>query len=410
MEDINKDDEKIEDNEELIENNDENKSLITFAKLNKYFLIPFLSALFNFLSDLFGTFIENSKVIKKFEFFEPALYDLIFILAGLFYFIPYFQVNVHINPKSANKRNSSLNINYLYNNNSFTKINNRKVIIFILLLSLMNTLENLLWALMRKANIFDESLFELFLIPLFSKIILKEKIFKHQSLSLLISIIGIIFIIIPICLKFTKDDFVPNILNVLNGINFSLFLVINKHLVENYYVPPFKICLIIGILSTTFYVFGNIIYSIVNDDFSYFTDCFDFSNGENKLVISIYFIFYIIFEIFSLLTLFLSLFYFSPTLIMVTDMLTPLFSFIVNIFISELILIDAILNTIGYLIAFFSSLIYNEIIIFNCFGLNKNTKRYVNKRIYKELEEIKMTEDIWRSETNDDSFMNDDDK
>ena len=87
---------KLKKNEELTENNDENKSLITFAKLNKYFLIPFLSALFNFLSDLFGLFIENSKVLKKLEFIEPILYDLPFVFAGLFYFIPYFQVNVNI--------------------------------------------------------------------------------------------------------------------------------------------------------------------------------------------------------------------------------------------------------------------------------------------------------------------------
>ena len=58
-------DEKIEKNEELTENNDENKSLITFAKINKYFLIPFLSAIFNFLSDLFGKLIEESNVLKS---------------------------------------------------------------------------------------------------------------------------------------------------------------------------------------------------------------------------------------------------------------------------------------------------------------------------------------------------------
>ena len=89
-------DEKIEKNEELTENNDENKSLITFAKLNKYFLIPFLSAIFNFLSYLFGKLIEESNVLKKLEYIEPILYDLPFVIAGLFYFISYFQVNVDI--------------------------------------------------------------------------------------------------------------------------------------------------------------------------------------------------------------------------------------------------------------------------------------------------------------------------
>ena len=101
-------------------------------------------------------------------------------------------------------------------------------------------------------------------------------------------------------------------------------------MVEKYYFPPFKICLIIGIISIIIYSIGFTVYSLIKDDFSYFTDCFDFSNGENKLVISIYFIFYIIFETAARLTIFLCIFYFSPTLIMVTDMVTPLFSFVAN--------------------------------------------------------------------------------
>ena len=37
--------------------------------------------------------------------------------------------------------------------------------------------------------------------------------------------------------------------------------------------------------------------------------------------------------------------------------------------------IEIILNSIGYFLVLFSSLIYNEIIIFNCFGLNGKTKK-----------------------------------
>ena len=216
-------DEKIEKNEELTENNDENKSLITFAKINKYFLIPFLSAIFNFLSDLFGKLIEESNVLKKLEYIEPILYDLPFVISRLFYFISYFQVNVNIKSKSDYKIHSSLDIDYLYNDALFTKMKVSKFIKFILLLSSMNAMDNLLWALMYKSTVFNERLFELFFIPLFSKVILKEKIFKHQYFSLIISLFSIIFIIIPVFPKLIKGDIIPNILNVLNGINFSLF-------------------------------------------------------------------------------------------------------------------------------------------------------------------------------------------
>ena len=268
----------------------------------------------------------------------------------------------------------------------------------------MISMDNLLWVLMYNSTVFNERLFELFFIPLFSKIILKEKIYKHQYFSLIISILGIIFLIIQTCLQLTIDDIISNILNVINGINFSLFLVINKYLEEKYYLPPLKNCLMIGILSIIIYTIGFIIYSLIINDFSYFTESLDFSDVENKVTTIIYLILYILFETAAQLTLFLSLFYFSPTLIMVTDMISPLLSFIVNTIIIGEKLNFIILNTIGYLIALFSTLIYNEIIIFNCFGLNKNTKRFVNKRENKELEEIKKTEIIILSGTGDDTL------
>ena len=95
----------------------------------------------------------------------------------------------------------------------------------ILLLGVMNSIDDLLWVLiyLKDSNVFQERLFYLFFIPLFSKIILKENIYKHHYFSLLISIIGAIFLIIPICFNLSKDNIIPNILNFIKGINFYYF-------------------------------------------------------------------------------------------------------------------------------------------------------------------------------------------
>ena len=246
-------------------------------------------------------------------------------------------------------------------------------------------------------KVFDERLFYLFFIPLFSKFILKEKTHRHQHFSLLISLIGLIFLIIPIYIGLEFWKYIePNILNFILGTNLSLFLVITKYVVEKYYISPLKISLITGIITIIINLIGYTIYGLIIDDFSFFTDCFNFSQVENKLVIIVYFLLYILFSIASQLTFFLSIFYFSPTLIMVTAIISPLFLWIAEIiFLKERqnkeieIGIEITFNSIGYLITFFSTLIYNELIIFNCCGLNKNTKKFVNKRIYKELEQIK---------------------
>ena len=326
------------------------------------------------------------------------------VAAGLFYFISYFRKNIN------NKNIKNIGINYIYNKNSPYLKNKNKIKILILLLSLMHVLDDLLWifiiiSLNGIYKVLEERLFYLFFIPLFSKIILKENIYKHHYFSMLILLIGVIFIIIPKCLDLENDYIVVvvNILNFIKAINFSLFLIIFKYLIEKYYLYPLKISLIIGIISTIINTIGYVIYSLTRDDFSFFTDCFDFS-GKNKLVISIYFIFYFVFGFLSSLFLFLSLFYFSPNIIIISNSITPLFIWIAMAIIMKPTTEVMILNPIGYLIILISSLIYNELIIFNCCGLNKNTKKFVNKRINKELEEIKNNEDNSSSES-DDNFL-----
>ena len=408
MEDLNFD-EKTDDNYELSEKTNRiNKSLITFAKFDKFFLIPILLSIFNFLADLIEEIIDRANVLKNPEFIKSIIYDSNNVLAGLFYFISSFQVNVNIKNKSTNNEESNMVANYIYNKSLNTLINTKKDIIFILLLGLMLSIDDLLWALIGELdNIFEEKLLHLFFIPLFSKIILKQNIYKHQYFALIVSVIGIIFLIIPFCLNYTTFNILPNILNFVKGINYSLFLVIIKYVVEKYYYPPLKISLIIGIISIIINSIGYIIYSLIINDFRIFTDCFDFSKVENKLIMSILSILYFLFATASQLTLFLSLFYFSPTLIIITDVISPLFRWVILTFNEETELIEEILYPIGYLIIIFSTIIYNELIIFNCCGLNKNTKKFVHKRISKELREIQKSEAILKIEADDDPLMAD---
>ena len=277
----------------------------------------------------------------------------------------------------------------------------------IILLSLMFVINDLLCVFIEEETIFDERLFYLFFIPLFSKIILKENIYKHQYFSLLVSLIGGIFLIIPICFLLTKKDIIPNILNFIKGINYPLFIVIIKYVVEKSYLPTLKICLIIGIISIIINIIGYCIYCSIIHDFSLFTNCLDFSE-VNKFIISVYSILYFLFTTASRLTLYLSIFYFSPTLIMVTAIISPLFLWIAKAIILQYAsTMEIIFNPIGYLIALFSTFIYNELIIFNCCGLNKNTKKFVNKRILAELKEIHKIEMNPISETDNDSLMTD---
>ena len=229
----------------------------------------------------------------------------------------------------------------------------------------------------------------MFFVPLFSKYILNSNIYKHQYLSLFICFIGCILIIIPVCLKLTKEDILYNILNFIGGIIYPLFLILIKYLSNKYYISPLFICFLLGIISIIVTCFGSIIYSLIEyHDFSYFNDCFDFSEVDNKVSISIYIILnYLFSTTLNALTM-LVLLYFSPILLIITDIISPMLYWIVKTIEEGSSIPDIIFNPIGYIIILFSTLIYNEIIILNFCGLSKNTKKYVEERIKTELVEL----------------------
>ena len=75
---------------------------------------------------------------------------------------------------------------------------------------------------------------------------------------------------------------------------------------------------------------------------------------------------------------------------MVTDIIHPIIKWIMSLFQDEKErkTLDIILNCIGYFLVLFSSLIYNEIIIFNFYGFNKNTKKYLEEKQREEFSSI----------------------
>ena len=99
----------------------------------------------------------------------------------------------------------------------------------------------------------------------------------------------------------------------------------------------------------------------------------------------------------------LVIYYFTPTLLMVADSISPMLFWMILVLPDETSKFNIIFNLLGYIITLFSSLIYNEIIIFNFCDLNKNTKKFVNKRLNLEIEEMQRTDSFLDSDRDNDS-------
>lgn len=132
---------------------------------------------------------------------------------------------------------------------------------------------------------------------------------------------------------------------------------------------------------------GFIIFYLIKDhNLKNYTNNF---KGED-LLSSTYLILVFIFSLIENTLSFLVIFFFSPTLFMVTDIINPIIYWVVSLFQNEIEnkALYIILNSLGYSIVLFCSLIYNEIIILNCFGLNRNTKKYLEKKQKEDLSSI----------------------
>ena len=165
------------------------KQLITFAKLNKYFIIPFLSPIFLFLevrslSQINQTFINDEKII----FIDILFWNINYAFVGLLYFVSYFKLKNNKKEQKIPQEKETNKLSFIYNENDNVINNPIKVFSLMILISILYELFEIFSHLGNYSSI--AMIFYLLLYPLFSKLILKENIYKHHNLSIIISIFG----------------------------------------------------------------------------------------------------------------------------------------------------------------------------------------------------------------------------
>ena len=393
----------MEEEEEVEEQTTENekKCLFSFAKINKYFIIPFLCPIIGFLANIFIQLMQDNAGLKVDLYFPVTMFAcLTYFGGGLLYFVSYIRTKTEETRNNAityKERERPSSIIYIYNEGA-PKKNIWKIFGFLLIMSIVIPLFSIsyLYIVYNELYYFEERMLTIIFIPIFSKYILNNNIFSHQKLSLIMSLIGMVIIFIPIFFIIRQKDIVINIIRFIVEIYISLQLVLVKHLTHNYYVSPYYCLLFLGTFSLILTVIGFLIYSLIVKDLSIITDAFDLSNIKNGLLCFIYFFLSFIFGILLQISRVLVIFYFSPTLLMVTDIINPMFLWIYTCICggedNKNDITDNILYGIGYLIVLFGSLIYNEIIICNFFGFNKNTKKGLDERLREESVALKKTE------------------
>ena len=236
------------------------------------------------------------------------------------------------------------------------------------------------------------------------------ELYQHQLLSLIfICLIGIIIQVLIINNEenFTfKGQALGCICLILKHIFLCLILCITKYLIMNKFTPLLKLCFIVGLseFSISFIIATiasfiqcktNTVCKTNKGDKYYFDNIIVFVSKFSEIKFILYFIALVflggLYNIFLMLTVS----YFLPTHCFITFLVTYFFFFIDNYNISY----TANKIVFGlYITALLISLIYYEVIVINCCGLEKNTWERINERSY-----LENKDDLILMDENDDS-------
>ena len=395
--DANSEENSEENPEDVKKPIDKKESLIRFGKLNKYYLIPFITPIIGVLVNCIIYFFNDKYEDKQLTIYSIESFTMFLshITGGLLYFIS--SINSQTEKTRSEAKNENIkeinSIRFIYNSPKIRK-NKLKIAFFIFFTSFFFTFTYIREIFYINDYEFGERLYSLFFVPLLSKIILKIGIYKHQKLSLLISFLGFLIFFIPSFIEIKKGlsiitIIIDNIITLIEIFFYSLYLVLSKYLMHNYYLSPFLCILQIGIISFILNILGYIFLYIFKKQ-NAFSDAFDLlKNIELKYGILLFVLYFIlcIYHIY----IFLVIYYFSPIFACISDIVNPLFNMIFGSIMKNKYKSYLILEILGYILILIAAFIYNEIIILNFCGFNEYTSICIKERGKEELDSIRFS-------------------
>ena len=237
------------------------------------------------------------------------------------------------------------------------------------------------------------------LVPILSIFILKKQIYKHHIISLVFSFIGVILICLN--LLFIKDEYKPVLGEQMRHLFFSIYpslsLVLTKYLFDNFFINAFSFLVYDGILCIILpFIF--VVLKIMIAEQNYFEDNMSgillfFDDNKSR----IYFFSLLFFSFCYYLTNALTLYFFTPMLLISTDILSVFFEWIIDLIFLYIeedenkcqkyknIHLVIIFKLVGTLFIIFGAMVFNEILVLHCRDCDKNIKTNIQERGDREL-------------------------
>ena len=356
---------------------------INFGDVNKRLLIP----IFGGIIRLIYIFLVHQNPKYEIATKNPFILNIYTSVGMIFSFIPYLILKYRSKTKSissnASQIQSKLNIEFIHSDlYEEIEIDQSKKYKLIICSSIFDFLQVLLLTIFCIYCNYNLWIFDILFMSLFSNLILKTKLYRHQYFSMIIIIIlGFILNIIKYFnLGDTNNKVDPFELSMklLSEICLSLSMVIVKYNMEKTYCSPYEICIWEGLIGL---ILNIIILVIVNQlrvtisGIEYPNNFYElFDNYDiNDLIIC--FVELIMNAIYNMV-IFVTCDFFTPFHILITSIIKEFYSYLQTDG-------NLVLNILGICILIFIAfmfLVFVEIIELNFWNISYNTKKNIELR------------------------------
>ena len=251
-----------------------------------------------------------------------------------------------------------------------------------------STLNIIFWS--NRDNYLNVWSFYVIFIALFSRLILKKKLYKHHIVCIII--IVVVMILYNLVTKKLNIENLKNyydifLISILNTLLYSLENVLDKYLMFIKYIKPNEILFANGIIVLVLSIITLIITTKVGNVDNFWDYIYNLDIKEVFIFIGLIFIYF-----FDSLFILLIIYLFSPIHILLTDFVSDIINFFV--YIHETEILTNICVAIFTLINVFTILVFIELIELNFCGLSTMTiKNIQNRAILDGLIEEKEDED-----------------
>lgn len=301
------------------------------------------------------------------------------------------------NKKNKKKKNNEILLSYelIYNDNSI-KRNKYIYLLIISLLEFVARCTDLLYLfILKKSPIRPAEVnwlisIDTFARIIFSSLILKAKIYRHHKCSLLLIIIGL-FSMSVCAFEALVDHELENwpyfLFIIGKYILFPLEDVINKILLTDQFLLPHYLMFYRGLFNLCMIaVSGFLIFFLGFVKFEYFTRIDNSFDMCIQILIKVIFTLFSFFKAFCLLKI---IDIYSPQHVAFLNTAFSLYQLIKCRYKSRDSILLTTIDAIFLVVIIFANLVYNEMIILNFWGLNKDTKVGLLDKEREEIEDIK---------------------